>query len=121
MPTRARKIDKATLACSFCGKSAKDAPSLLGGAANASVHICGNCVGVCNAILAGTPTNGFADWSSRADADLLANLPRSQAAYEGAGAVLQQQIDELRKREVSWQKIGEALGVSRQAAWERFG
>ena len=27
----------------------------------------------------------------------------------------------LRKRDVSWQKIGEALGVSRQAAWERFG
>jgi ATP-dependent Clp protease ATP-binding subunit ClpX len=29
-------------------------------------------------------------------------------------------VDELRKREVSWAKIGEALGMSRQAAWERF-
>jgi AhpD family alkylhydroperoxidase len=35
--------------------------------------------------------------------------------------VLQGHVDELRKRGVSWEKIGQALGVSRQAAWERFG
>ena len=29
-------------------------------------------------------------------------------------------IDILRKRDVSWQQIGDALGTSRQAAWERF-
>jgi biotin operon repressor len=34
--------------------------------------------------------------------------------------VLQTQIDELRKRDVSWQAIGAALSISRQAAWERF-
>jgi ATP-dependent Clp protease ATP-binding subunit ClpX len=30
------------------------------------------------------------------------------------------QIDALRKRGISWAQIGDALGVSRQAAWERF-
>jgi ATP-dependent Clp protease ATP-binding subunit ClpX len=35
-------------------------------------------------------------------------------------SVLQAQVDTLRKREVSWAEIGEALGISRQAAWERF-
>jgi ATP-dependent Clp protease ATP-binding subunit ClpX len=30
-------------------------------------------------------------------------------------------VDLLRRREVSWARIGDALGVTRQAAWERFG
>jgi biotin operon repressor len=29
-------------------------------------------------------------------------------------------IDELRRRSVSWEAIGKALDISRQAAWERF-
>lgn len=115
---REKTKDKSKLFCSFCRKTAKEVPSLIGGP---GVHICGDCVKVCNSILAGLPTDGFAGWDTLKDDDLLANLDRSQAAFEGARAVLQQQIDILRKREVSWQRIGEALGVSRQAAWERFG
>ena len=33
---------------------------------------------------------------------------------------VQEQVDVLRKREISWSRIGDALGISRQAAWERF-
>jgi len=44
----------------------------------------------------------------------------SQIRLSATREVLQLHVDELRKREVSWQKIGDALGVSRQAAWERF-
>jgi ATP-dependent Clp protease ATP-binding subunit ClpX len=29
-------------------------------------------------------------------------------------------VDLLRERGVSWAVIGDALGISRQAAWERF-
>ena len=112
----AKSKDK--LFCSFCGKSNKEVPSLIAGPA---VFICGDCVKVCNAMLAGLPSDGFAGWEQMPDQKLLDNLDRAQAAFEGARGVLQQQIDTLRKREVSWQKIGEALGVSRQAAWERFG
>ena len=36
------------------------------------------------------------------------------------GNQLQTVVEELRGREVSWARIGEALGVSRQSAWERF-
>jgi biotin operon repressor len=72
-------------------------------------------------ILAGLPSDGFGGWEQLADDKLLDNLERSQAAFEASRAVLQQQIDALRSRDVSWQKIGDALGVSRQAAWERFG
>ncbi len=37
------------------------------------------------------------------------------------GAQQQLIIDILRDRNVSWSDIGEALGVSRQAVWRRFG
>lgn len=115
------KLDRSKLVCSFCGKTAKEVTSLIAGGASPGIHICGSCVGVCTSILAGTPTEGFADWTKRTDDELLANLPRAQAAHAGTGLVLQQNVDELREREVSWQRIGDALGVSRQAAWERFG
>jgi ATP-dependent protease Clp ATPase subunit len=110
--------DKSKLFCSFCRKTAKEVPSLIAGP---GVHICGDCVKICNSILAGLPADGFGGWNQLADDKLLDNLERSQAAFEASRAVLQQQIDTLRSRDVSWQKIGEALGVSRQAAWERFG
>lgn len=29
-------------------------------------------------------------------------------------------VEKLRGRSVSWSQIGSALGISRQAAWERF-
>ena len=107
-----------TLFCSFCRKSAKEVPSLIAGP---GVHICGTCVKSCNAILAGLPADGFAGWEAMDDEALLANLKRSEEAVEAASAVLQQQIGELRKRDTSWARIGAALGVTRQSAWERFG
>jgi hypothetical protein len=35
-------------------------------------------------------------------------------------AALHDHVGMLRARGVSWTRIGEALGVSKQAAWERF-
>lgn len=109
---------KVKLFCTFCRRTAKEVPSLIAGP---GVHICGDCVSTCNKILEGLPTKGFAGWDGMTDDDLLVNLLRSQAASDATREVLQQQIDILRKREVSWQKIGDALGISRQSAWERFG
>jgi len=54
------------------------------------------------------------------DDDLLASLKPAAASVEGTRAVLRSQVDVLRRRGVSWELIGGALGVSRQAAWERF-
>lgn len=51
---------------------------------------------------------------------LLESLNPSVATVEAVRTVLQNQLDVLRKREVSWAAIGDALGISRQAAWERF-
>jgi hypothetical protein len=67
MPASARK---SPLSCSFCGKSETEISRLLGGP---GVHICDACVGVCNNILAATPTD-FAGWDKMSDPDLLAAL-----------------------------------------------
>jgi ATP-dependent Clp protease ATP-binding subunit ClpX len=71
-------------------------------------------------VLDGKDASGFAGWDTLATERLLAALKPSEASVEAAREILQTQIDILRKREVSWSQIGDALGISRQAAWERF-
>lgn len=106
-----------TLKCSFCGKSAAQVGRLLAGP---KVHICGTCVEVCVKILDAVPSEFGDGWESMSDEQLLAALAPTAATVDGTRAVLQAQIEELRKRTVSWDAIGRALGISRQAAWERF-
>jgi ATP-dependent Clp protease ATP-binding subunit ClpX len=107
-----------TLYCSFCRKSEHAVAKLIGGP---GVHICDACVGICNRILAGKPAPvqpGW--WRALPDAELLALLEPSAVAVDTTREVLQQHVDALRERGVSWAQIGDALGISRQAAWERF-
>jgi biotin operon repressor len=54
------------------------------------------------------------------DGQLLNALGPAVATVEATRAVLQSHIDTLRKRGISWSAIGGVLGMSRQAAWERF-
>ena len=112
----ALKLKRRRLRCSFCKKPENEVGKLLGGP---GVTICDSCVGICNRILEATPSS-FAGWDAMADGQLLQSLKPSEAAVEGMRNVLQQQIEVLRKRGVSWSDIGAALGISRQAAWERF-
>ena len=104
------------LRCSFCSRSESEVAKLIAGP---KVHICDACVGVCNAILDATP-KGSGDWTTLTDAQLLAALKPAEASLAAVRLVLQAQVDTLRGRGVSWSQIGDALGVSRQAAWERF-
>jgi hypothetical protein len=107
---------KRRLRCSFCLRQAGEVEKLIAGP---KVHICESCVGACNAILAATPA-GSGDWNTKSDAQLLAALKPAEASLDAVRSVLQAQVDTLRKRGISWSEIGDALGVSRQAAWERF-
>ena len=104
------------LRCSFCGRSERDVGKLLAGP---KVHICDTCVGACNAILEAVPAT-FAGWDAMTDQQLLASLKPAAATVDATRAVLQSQVETLRQRGVSWELIGGALGISRQAAWERF-
>jgi hypothetical protein len=107
--------------CSFCGKRHNEVSKLVGGP---GVYICDSCVGLCNDILADQANQdtgpGWTGWESMTDDDLLASLGGNLSSVEHVREGLQAKVDELRRRELSWARIGESLGMSRQAAWERF-
>ncbi|MEM1246248.1 MAG: ClpX C4-type zinc finger protein [Acidobacteriota bacterium] len=104
------------LYCSFCRKDSTDVSHMLGGP---GVNICGECVTRCNDILASSETLAF-DWTELSDEALLRAMASSSAMVDQARETLQRHVDLLRERGISWAAIGEELGVSRQAAWERF-
>jgi len=91
--------------------------------AGPGVYICNECVGLCDLLLAGTgdkPAAEFGSWGERPDEDLLASLARIQAVTSQVNGALHDQVAIMRGRGISWTRIGEALGVSKQSAWERF-
>ncbi|HEX5378004.1 MAG TPA: hypothetical protein VFW47_05490 [Phenylobacterium sp.] len=51
---------------------------------------------------------------------LVPQLQPLDASLRGLGGQLRWVVDQLGNRKVSWAVIGEALGMSRQSAWERF-
>ncbi len=110
-------LPKRKLHCSFCKKSETQVDRLIAGASG--VHICDDCIGICNRILDATP-QPFKGWDAMTDEQLLSAVKASDASVSALQSLVHAQIAALRKREVSWAIIGKALGVSRQAAWERF-
>ncbi len=113
---------RSTVACSFCLKSPGSVAKMIGGA---GVFICNECVGLCNDILAqeGEPTTGdaVASWQQRmSDEELLAHLPKIEAAAAQVQTHLTAWVHQARSRGITWTRIGEALGMTRQSAWERF-
>lgn len=52
--------------------------------------------------------------------DLLSLLPEIEADIEAEERRLRACVRMLRARRATWREIGDALQVSRQAAWERF-
>ena len=106
-----------TLCCSFCNKD-KDAVAKL--VAGPGVYICNECVDLCNLIIAEKTTGEFGAWNERPDDELLTGLAKVQAVVSQADAAVHDYVDVLRSRGISWTRIGAALGVSKQAAWERF-
>jgi hypothetical protein len=109
-----------TLYCIFCFKSQHEVKRLISGPF--SVYICDECVELCNEIIAGPPRGPSKTGSPKElpTARLLARLQPIEDTLQGKGNQLQQIVDILRSREVSWAVIGAALGISRQSAWERF-
>ena len=109
-----------TLYCSFCLKSEHEVEKLLSG--HGGIYICGECVQACNEIIAGRlPDPSKHRCNSELSTErLLERLQAIEETSQGKGNQLQMAVDLLRSREVSWARIGAALGISRQSAWERF-
>ncbi len=105
--------------CSFCLKSQHEVKKLVAGPG--FIFICDACVGLCNDWMADRPPKVAPFKLEDIPSDrLLARLKPIEQTLQGMGNQLQTVVEALRKREVSWAQIGEALGVSRQSAWERF-
>jgi hypothetical protein len=112
------------LRCSFCAKPNTDVEKVIAGP---GVYICNECVGLCNDILRAErdkpagPAAVVPAWDeSMTDAQILELLPRIAAVGAQTEASLQRMVTILRERRVTWARIGAALQVTRQSAWERF-
>ena len=134
---RRRRVPEAAiqeaLHCSFCGKSQFDIQKLIAGP---GVFICDECVGLCDQILAdelrkgGSRTDGrplrsgeppsLRAWDALSDEDLLGEMVRAHAAHQHVDRAVARHVAALRARGMSWARIGDALGMTRQSAWERF-
>jgi ATP-dependent Clp protease ATP-binding subunit ClpX len=110
--------------CSFCAKPSTEVQKLIAGP---GVYICNECVGLCGDILrdeqhkpAGSGTQ-LPPWDeTMTDEQILDLLPRIAAVGDATEASLQRLVTILRERKVTWARIGAALQITRQSAWERF-
>jgi len=105
--------------CSFCGKGKDKVRRLVAGP---GVFICDQCVQLCTEVLQSDAQS--AELSIGADREvvevLLDELRINAAGLKQSEDQLQRAVNVLRKNHVAWSRIGEAIGTSRQAAWERF-
>jgi hypothetical protein len=110
--------------CSFCAKPRSEVQKVIAGPA---VYICNECVGLCNEILQAEqkkpsePGTQLPAWEeTMTDEQILDLLPRIAAVGAQTEASLQRLVTILRERRVTWARIGAALQITRQSAWERF-
>jgi hypothetical protein len=120
--TKLGSTSKRLYRCSFCGKSQEQVKTLVSGP---GVFICDECIQLCQTIIAKKPATqeslGSLLPENVATETLLKTLAGYEGAFERVDAAMQDVVDILREREVSWARIGHVLAVSRQAAWKRFG
>jgi len=124
MTSKTRAAQAFQLRCSFCAKPSSDVERMIGGP---GVYICNECVGLCNDILESeqrkpsVPQTQLPGWEERmTDEQILDLLPRIAAVGNQTEEGLQRLVTVLRDRRVTWARIGAALQITRQSAWERF-
>jgi ClpX C4-type zinc finger len=119
------KIAEPELACSFCLKPRSAVTTVIMGP---GAYICNECVDLCVQIIAAKPKASAESGESAAprleqqlsDEDLLMHLPKVAATSGQVERHLTSCVRQARGRGITWTRIGEALGMTRQSAWERF-
>jgi hypothetical protein len=107
-------------ACSFCMKAPAAVETMVAGP---GVFICNECVALCVELMETKPTlpPKVRSWNELlSDEDLLATLPRVAAVSHQVEAQLAEGVSAARSRGITWTRIGAALNMTRQSAWERF-
>lgn len=106
--------------CSFCGRRGTEQTGLAGGL---GAMICFECLDYFHDVVHSPAKLQHAVrpvWDEMTDAELLSKLPLIIQSAEQNSEFVSEWVANIRTRRVSWSQIGAVLGVSRQAAWERF-
>jgi hypothetical protein len=115
-------VRQAIAVCSFCLKPNTEVATLVAGP---GVFICDGCVRLCEDVIAQKsgpgPVEQVAPWESETDLQkILANLPSVATAGAQVEANLVAWVSRARTLGATWARVGEAMGMTRQSAWERF-
>lgn len=106
--------------CSFCGRRGERGLRFAGGL---GAMICEGCVTDFHDMFS-LPAEAEAalapPWDRMTDAEVLAAIPSISQTADQVDEFLVEWIELARSRKLSWTQIGKSLGVSKQAAWERF-
>lgn len=118
-------INPATKLCSFCGVQGAADTLFAGGLGAMMCHDCLNFFHDKYSSDAGRESISLRSkpqlpWDEMSDAELLSKLPLIAATATQVVSFLGDWVHLARERGLSWTEIGKAMGVSRQAAWERF-
>lgn len=106
------------LMCSFCARLTSTAGRLVAGP---GVAICRDCAEASVKLFCDTDTSQDRSLLERmTDVELLAHLPEIAAVSSQVEEQLRAWVGSARQRTISWTRIGTALGMTRQSAWERF-
>lgn len=110
----------AAIICSFCLRPTSEVNKMVAGH---GVFICDACVSICVGLMdVKSPSSpGFSGWEDQLTDDaLLAALPQIAAAGAQVDRQLAKFVAQARSRGITWTRIGGALSMTRQSAWERF-
>jgi len=123
----------ALLSCSFCLRPGPQVRKLVAGP---GVLICDACIELAAQIVASDPESEsesrgaggrggerpevVVPWDDLDDDAMLARLPRMGSVSAQVDRAMHEWVDELRRRGVTWERVGRALDITRQSAWTRF-
>jgi len=111
----------AGMVCSFCLMSADDVTAMIAGP---GVFICDSCVAAFAEIIFESKPTGITTLAdvqqNLLDDELLALLPKVAAAGAQPERQVALLVGKARARGITWARIGAAMGMTRQAAWQRF-
>lgn len=109
--------------CSFCGEQgSKDGRPLAGGL---GAFICRSCAAYHHGVMSDDARRNenhetAPPWERMSNTELLGTIPLISQTAAQVDEFLVEWVELTRSRGISWAEIGKAMGVSRQAAWERF-
>ncbi len=113
-------VQETVAACSFCLKPDTEVATLVAGP---GVFICNECVSLSEWVIANKPepVERVRPWEVETTLEqTLGHLPRVAEAGAQVEANLTGWVRRARTLGATWAQVGQALGMTRQSAWERF-